>query len=130
MPTFSETSRNRLLTCHPDLQAVFNAVILHTDCAILCGHRNQADQDEALRTGKSKLGWPNSAHNSLPSRAVDAAPFPIDWNDADRFLLFAGFVKGLAAGMGIKLRIGADWDGDMTSKDQTFHDLPHFELIY
>lgn len=129
MPSFSQVSRDRLKTCHPHLQAVFAEVIQHRDCAILCGHRGQAEQDEALRTGKSKLGWPKSAHNSLPSRAVDVAPFPIDWNDADRFRLFAGFVLGIAAKMGIPLRWGGDWDGDMTNKDQTFHDLPHFELV-
>ena len=53
---------------------------------------------------------------------------PIDWNNKERFYLFAGFVKGIAAEMGIKLRLGADWDGDFTTRDQTFHDLPHFEL--
>lgn len=128
MPTFSETSRNRLLTAHADLQAVFNRVILYRDCMILCGHRGQAEQDEALRNGKSKLGWPKSAHNALPSRAVDAAPYPLDWNDLDRFRVFAGFVLGVAATMGITLRWGGDWDGDGTNRDQTFHDLPHFEL--
>lgn len=129
MPTFSETSRARLLTCHPHLQAVFNKVIQLRDCTILCGHRGQAEQDEALRTGKSKLAWPKSKHNALPSRAVDAAPYPLDWNDADRFRVFGGFVLGVSASMGIPLRWGGDWDGDMTNKDQPFHDLPHFELV-
>jgi hypothetical protein len=31
--------------------------------------------------------------------------------------------------MGIESRMGADWDGDFDTKDQTFHDLPHFELV-
>lgn len=128
MPAFSETSRARLLTCHPNLQAVFNRVIQLTDCTILCGHRGQAEQDEALRTGKSKLAWPKSNHNTLPSNAVDAAPFPIDWNDLDRFRVFGGFVLGVAASMDINLGWGGDWDGDGTNKDQTFHDLPHFEM--
>ena len=128
MPQFSETSRARLLTCHADLQAVFNRVVQFRDCIIICGGRSQADQDEALRTGKSKLPWPKSAHNARPSRAVDAAPYPLDWNDLDRFRVFAGFVLGVAATMNVPLRWGGDWDGDGTNRDQTFHDLPHFEL--
>jgi len=42
--------------------------------------------------------------------------------------LFAGFIKGVAASMGIKLRIGADWDGDFDTNDQNFHDIVHFEI--
>ena len=126
---FSPTSLARLNTADPRLQAVFMEVIKHQDCSILCGHRGQAEQDEALRNGKSKLGWPKSLHNALPSKAVDAAPYPVDWSDPHRFRLFAGFVLGVAATMGIKLRWGGDWDGDLSNADQTFHDLPHFELI-
>lgn len=129
MPSYSQVSRSRLATCDERLQRVFNVVIQHRDCSILCGHRGQAEQDEALRTGKSKLGWPKSNHNALPSRAVDAAPYPIDWTDLDRFRVFAGFVLGVAAGMGITLRWGGDWDSDGTNRDQTFHDLPHFEVV-
>lgn len=129
MPTYSRVSRDRLATCDERLQRVFNKVIEFEDCSILCGHRGQAEQDEALRTGKSKLGWPKSNHNALPSRAVDVAPYPIDWSDPDRFRLFAGKVLGIAAMLGIPLRWGGDWDGDGTNRDQSFHDLPHFELV-
>ena len=60
--------------------------------------------------------------------ALDAAPCPIDWEDAKRFYLFAGFVLGIARQLGIKLRWGGDWDGDFTWRDQKFHDLVHFEI--
>ena len=30
--------------------------------------------------------------------------------------------------MGIDIRCGADWDGDNRTKNQTFHDIVHFEL--
>ena len=30
-----------------------------------------------------------------PSRAVDVVPYPIDWDDRERFHLFAGFVIAL-----------------------------------
>ena len=129
MSSYSQVSRDRLATCDDRLQRVFNEVIKHRDCSILCGHRGQAEQDEALRAGKSKLGWPKSNHNTLPSKAVDAAPYPVDWSDRDRFHVFGGFVLGIAASMGITLRWGGDWNGNGTNRDQTFHDLPHFEVV-
>lgn len=129
MRTFGTQSAAKLATCHPDLQKVFNFVIGHYDCTVLEGHRGQEAQDEAFRRGTSKLKWPNGNHNKTPSLAVDVLPYPIDWKDLDRMRLFAGFVLGAASAMGIKLRWGGDWDGDRDMKDQTFHDLPHFELV-
>ena len=129
MPSFSGRSKERLNTCDPKIRKVFNEVIKHVDCTILEGVRTLDRQKELVRTGKSKTL--KSKHLPGPdglSRAVDVAPYPIDWNNKERFYLFAGFVKGIAAEMGIKLRLGADWDGDFTTRDQTFHDLPHFEL--
>ncbi len=56
-------------------------------------------------------------------------PYPIDWKDLDRFYQLVGFVKGIASQMNIKIKCGADWDGDNEFKDQSFHDLPHYELL-
>ena len=128
MPSFGKRSRHNLNTCDERLKRVFNEVIKHIDCSILEGHRNEERQNTLFDQGKSKLRFPNGKHNTLPSKAVDAVPYPIDWSDIERMRAFAFFVKGIAAGMGIKLRLGADWDGDFTCKDQTFHDLPHFEI--
>jgi peptidoglycan L-alanyl-D-glutamate endopeptidase CwlK len=129
MPYFSERSRTNLETCHTDLQRVFNVVINFYDCTILEGHRTEYDQNKYFDEGKSKLQWPDSKHNKMPSLAVDAVPYPIDWQDKRRFYHFAGFVLGVASMMGIKLRCGIDWDGDFSFKDQSFHDYPHFELV-
>lgn len=129
MNKFSDASKKRLATCHPDLQKVFNKVIENYDCTVTCGHRGKEEQDEAVRTGASKLAWPNSKHNSLPSKAVDVVPFPIDWADTSRFYHFAGFVLAVAQSMGVKLRWGGDWSGDLKFRDEKFKDLPHFELV-
>nr|MDT0253070.1 hypothetical protein [Endozoicomonas sp.] len=75
------------------------------------------------------MQWPNSKHNSKPSRAVDAMAFPLDWFDYQRSAHFAGFVLGIAQSMSIKLRWGGDWDRDGEMKDHKFIDYPHFELI-
>jgi len=129
MPKFGKASLDRLATCHPDLQRLFNEVIKHYDCSVLCGHRTKQEQDAAVASGNSKTTWPMSKHNSLPSKAVDVAPYPIDFNDVKRFYMFVGIVRGIASQMGIKIRCGADWDGDLEVKDQNFHDLPHVELL-
>lgn len=129
MYRFSKRSQTNLHECHEDLQRLFYEVINHYDCAIIKGHRGRQEQNEAYASGRSKLKFPESKHNKKPSLAVDAVPYPIDWMDMDRFYYFGGFVKGIAAAMGIKIRWGGDWDGDNSFRDQTFHDLPHFELV-
>lgn len=129
MYKFSELSKKRLETCHPDLQRLMNEVIKHYDISILCGHRGEEDQNKAFSEGNSKLKWPNSKHNSLPSKAVDIMPNPSDWKDNLRFYHCIGFIKGIADSMNIKIRCGIDWDGDNDFKDQTFNDLPHVELL-
>ncbi len=75
------------------------------------------------------MEYPHGKHNRKPSEAIDAAPYPIDWDDLNRFYYFAGYVKGIANEMGIKIRWGGDWDGDTILDDQTFMDLPHFEIL-
>lgn len=140
MPTFGAMSALRLATCDERLQRLFNEVIKHVDCTITCGHRGKEEQDEAFRTGKSKVQFPNSMHNKTPSLAVDVVPYPVEWPDArmdretyarslGRFYLFVGYVRATADQFGIQVRCGADWDGDFEVKDQNFHDLPHIELI-
>ena len=83
---------------------------------------------EMRSTGKSQLGWPNSNHNTSPSRAVDVVPYPVDWSDRDRFHLFAGYVLATAQSLGYTLRWGGDWDSDTQTSDNQFDDFPHFEV--
>ena len=49
-------------------------------------------------------------------------------HNIQRWFMFIGHVKGVAAEMGIPLVSGADWDGDNCMADQRFDDLPHFEV--
>jgi len=129
MAAFSPTSKERLATCDPRLQQALYEVVKFFDCTIIEGHRGQAAQHKAYMDGASKLDWPAGAHNSLPSKAVDVMPYPIDWNDTKRLCYFAGFVVGIAAHMGITIRWGRDWDRDKDLNDQTFNDGPHYELV-
>ena len=133
MNKFSDSSLKRLGTCHPKLCALFLKVLKAHDCVIVCGHRNQEDQDKAYFDGKSKLRWPHSKHNSIPSMAVDVVPYdsvkkePI-WDNVKSLYFFAGIVKGIAQEMGVKVRFGGDWDGD-NNFNQSFDDLVHWELM-
>jgi len=74
--------------------------------------------------GKSK----KSKHNYLPSLAVDVAPYPIDWNNIQRFKDMAKSYIESAKEEGIKIVWGADWDMDGDIKEHKLIDYPHFEL--
>jgi peptidoglycan L-alanyl-D-glutamate endopeptidase CwlK len=134
MPSFSQSSKDKLSTCDIDLQTLFNEVINHIDCKVLCGFRSQEEQHKAYLEGTSQIDWPNGNHNKYPSTAVDVIPCPIDWNDRERLTLFAGQVLGIAKMLkdsGIithDIRWGGDWDRDHEVKDNNFDDLVHFEL--
>ena len=129
MPKFGEKSRGQLLTCHEDLQRLFNEVIKHFDCSVLEGHRNEANQNAAFAARVSRLRWPESKHNRIPAEAVDVVPDPVRWSDVKRMYYFAGFVMAVAIGMDIPLRWGGDWDRDTEVLDNKFNDLCHFELL-
>ena len=128
MPRFSKKSLSKLETCDKRLQDLFLRVVQKFDCTIIEGHRSKDRQNKLFKEGKSKLKYPKGKHNAIPSKAVDVAPYPIDWNDRERFTYFAGYVVGIAYQMGLKIRWGGDWDMDTQVKDNNFDDLPHFEI--
>lgn len=135
MPSFSKSSLEKLETCHYDIQKIMDEVIKHFDFSVICGFRDEEHQDLAFREGNSKVKWPNSMHNGLPSLAIDIAPYPLEWSDTKRFIYLAGFVKGISIlflETGITdhaVRWGGDWNNNTQIKDETFADLGHFELI-
>jgi peptidoglycan L-alanyl-D-glutamate endopeptidase CwlK len=126
---FSQRSKDKLITCHPDLVRLFNEVIKHYDCSVLEGYRSNERQEQLFDDKKTKLRGGQSKHNQNPSLAVDVAPYPIRWNEPERFYHFGGFVLATAKQLNIPIRWGGDWDGDGDVTDQSFNDLPHFELI-
>ena len=135
MPAYGTVSRERLDTCHPDLQMIMEEVIVGIDIAIICGHRNESAQRTAYEQNKSQVTWPDSKHNSYPSRAVDIALYPIDWDDIGAFHIMVGWVLCVAEKLyregtiTHRIRSGADWNGNLRTNDNSFDDLGHFELI-
>lgn len=130
MPKFSTASLTQLDTADIRLQKLFKKVIEYWDCQVLEGKRSEAQQRINVAKGVSKTMDSKHVYPlDKPSLAVDVAPYPIKWNDIERFYAFGGFVVGTAVSMGIKVRWGGDWDSDREFHDQTFNDLVHFEIV-
>lgn len=144
MYKFSNKSKEKLKTCHPDIQKILEVLITMYDFSIIEGHRPLATQQHYYREGKSKLDGINkkSKHQSYPSMAVDIMPYKNGTNafsgiekDTRRFYNMMGMVKSIAFLLKKEgliehdVRFGLDWDGDDTFNDQNFDDCPHFELV-
>ena len=121
MASYSKSSKDKLKTCDPRIIEIMNVVIQIVDVTILCGHRGEMEQNKAFEDGRSNAKYGKSLHNKEPSEAVDVAPYPIDWNDTERFARLAGVVESVAFILGYKIR----WGGDFKS----ICDMPHFEIV-
>lgn len=133
MPYFSELSKERLWSCDERLRDICNKAIMIYDFSVVCGHRDKKEQNNAFKTGKTSLKYPESKHNTSPSRAVDIVPWnkktkSVDWENIRSFHILAGIMFAVAHAKGVKLRWGGDWDSDWDIKDQNWFDLGHFEL--
>ena len=125
MYKFGKRSKQRLKGVNPDLVKILNQLIKIMDVTIIEGLRTEERQAELLNQGKSKTKY--SKH--IVGKAVDLAPYPIDWNDRDRFHYMGGMLRGIAKQLNINIRWGGDWDSDGETKDNGFDDLVHFELL-
>jgi hypothetical protein len=103
---------------------VLNELIKMMDVTVIEGLRSAERQKELLAKGATKVKY--SKH--MEGKAVDIAPYPIDWEDRDRFYYMGGMVRGIGKQLGIDIRFGGDWDSDGETKDNNFDDLVHIEL--
>lgn len=120
MPKFGKRSKERLAECHHNLQRIMHELIKELDVTILCGHRTKEEQDSAFEAGNSQVKFPNSKHNSLPSKAVDVAPYPVVWEHIGEFEDMCDRIEIIAKRLGIKVRMGRYF---------SFKDYPHVELL-
>ncbi len=131
MPKFGKRSKQRLQGVDAKLVNVLNEVVKYFDITVIEGIRSQERQNELVAQGKSKTKF----GKHVQGKAVDIAPYPIDWNARDDFHYLGGFMLGMAASMGVKIRWGGDWNasslykGQRTTKDNSFDDLVHFEIL-
>ena len=125
MPKFGKKSLAELRGLDSALVNVLNQAIKHFDFSVIEGMRSLETQTQYVADGVSKTL--KSKH--LDGAAVDIAPYPIDFDDTERFVYLGGFILGVASQLGVKLRWGLDWDMDTYTKDTKFRDIGHFELI-
>lgn len=115
-----KVSLQRLSTCEHELISWVKEVAAGVDrgeckgvkdITVLCGHRGQAAQNQAFKDGTSKKMWPDSEHNYFPSKAVDIAPYPVDWTKKGlpAFKALRTYALSVADRMGLRLRV-ISWD--------------------
>jgi len=129
MPELDKGSKDRLSRAHPLLQKLFNEVAKQTQIIILDSQRGRAAQELAYRQGRTKVHFGKSAHNWSPAIALDVCPAPINWKNTKPFItLGQKFVLPTARNLGISIRWGADWNMNSDLSDESFVDMPHYEL--
>lgn len=119
-------------TLDPFLQELVDYILQHINISLICGFRNEQEQNAAFDAGASTLRWPDGNHNQLPSKAVDLQPYPYP-TDSLKLWASLGYIAGLAAEYarwrGRRIRWGGDWNGDGSMTDQNFDDLFHLEVL-
>lgn len=145
---YGRASTRRLLTCHKDIQVIANEAIAisDVDMTIVCGSRNEEEQEAAFDGGFSLAHFGQSPHNfevvgDGGSPAVDIAPYEdgkIAWEDKALFHRVADFMMDANKRLleqGIvshELVWGNDWDDDgilvEQDPDENFIDLPHWQI--
>ena len=124
MPKFGKRSKKRLKGVDAKLVNVANELVKLMDVTVLEGLRSQERQDELVAQGKSKTRF----GKHVQGKALDLAPYPIDWEDRERFHYMGGLARGIGHSLGIKIRWGGDWYSDGEIKDNNFDDLVHIEI--
>lgn len=127
---FGETSKRKLSECDENLQRIACVAINGYGFTVICGHRNKDEQNKAYEQGFSMKKYPNSKHNSKPSKAMDIIPDKGGWNAGrEQFILMIGIIKGVALNLGIPIRCGLDFNDNNNLQDDNFIDSAHIELI-
>lgn len=125
MPSFGKKSKFELSTCHPRIIHVMNEAIKWYDFSVIKGARSEEEQNDAFKRGASKLVYPKSYHNPLQkfsykSLAVDIVPYPIDWENLQRFHDLSHVIKDVCN----KLN-----ETDLVwGYDKWQWDMPHWQL--
>lgn len=139
----SKLSLNRLEGLNPELlNVVKRAIELTTQdflvvegirtkeqCWINYGKGRTASQCKAknvpikyAQPNLPKVTWLNDPLGSkhVSGNAVDLVPYPVDWNDLNKFRTIAVAMKAAANELNVKISWGGDW--------KKTKDYPHFEL--
>lgn len=146
---FSNTSQERLNTCHKDLISVLNLALKLSDIdfGVAQGERPVDEQREYFEAGKSKLNPDNPEHLKRAKHVVseyrekaEAVDIYAWVNGANYEIHNMAYLAGviltaskILRQMGVishDIRWGGNWNenGEIIT-DQDFDDLVHFELV-
>lgn len=133
---FSKKSLAQLDTVDPRLKALAIQVLSVSpiDFTIIQGRRTVAQSAQNIKNGTSFLSDPSKSKH-VTGEAIDFAPYvngKLDWDDREKFWTIAKLFKQEAEKMGIKVRLGADWNGSGSYKDEVQRgsfDGGHIELV-
>ncbi len=115
-------SQEKLKSVHHQLKLLFEEAIKDSpiDFSVIEGHRGKEMQNHYYESGKSQVKFPNGNHNKYPSLAVDAIPYPVNWDNIEEFVLLGNHIIKTAFRLGISISWGGKW--------KNFKDYPHYEL--
>lgn len=105
--------------------------ISEIDFTVMEGVRTLDRQRELYAQGRTAPGkivtWTMKSKH-IEGKAVDLVPYPLDWNDLDKFDKIKNAMFQAAKEIDVNLRWGADWDRDGNYREKGEYDSPHFEL--
>lgn len=147
----SDLSISRRKQVHPDLLKVLDFALDNDlfvyrgfpfHVAILEGLRSPERHARLYAQGRTtpgpKVTWTkNSKHCPQAdgySHAIDIVPLPLNWsNDPENLARYDAMAFAMfraASVVGVRLRWGADWDGDGKFREKGESDSPHFEIVF
>ena len=105
--------------------------ISEVDFTVLEGVRTLERQRELYAHGRTAPGkivtWTMKSRH-IEGKAVDLVPYPLDWNDLEKFNKIKDAMFKAAKEQDVNLRWGADWDQDGHYREKGETDSPHFEI--
>ena len=122
---FGQTSLKRMDGVHPLLrecaERALSYGVLDLTVPPLGGLRTLDDQRKLVAKGASQTL--NSLHRKQRSgygHAVDLVPYPVDWNNIERFAVASSLMFRAAMEVGAQIESGGHW--------KSFKDWPHYQL--
>lgn len=105
--------------------------ISEVDFTVLEGVRTLERQRELYAQGRTAPGkivtWTMKSRH-IEGKAVDLVPYPLDWNDLEKFNKIKDAMFQAARELDVNLRWGADWNGNGEYREKGEYDSPHFEI--
>ena len=105
--------------------------ISEVDFSVLEGVRTLERQRELYAQGRTAPGkivtWTMKSRH-IEGKAVDLVPYPLDWNDLEKFNKIKDAMFQAAKELDVNLRWGADWNGNGEYREKGEYDSPHFEI--